>query len=374
MKKFFKWLLIFIISLIVIFISGNMIVPKVAPQFGATPKGERLERIKKSPQYRNNKFYNLVETPMSGENTSMWESAWKFIKGGENREPKKVIETIPFSKTEFESGTSGISFSWFGHSTVLLRVDGKNILIDPVFSNYASPFSFLGTKGFQYSNRTLLNDLPNIDAVLISHDHYDHLDYETIKLLNEKVDRFYVPLGVAAHLEKWGIPVENIIEMDWWDESIFDKNLTFAAVPMRHFSGRGVMDRYSTLWVGWVIQSRNYSIIHTGDSGYGDHFKTIGDKYGPFDLTMVECGQYNEGWPYIHMMPEQSVQAHIDLKGKYMMPIHWGRFNLSLHEWTDPVERATAEATKKNVEILTPVVGDIFNLKPTLPKERWWER
>lgn len=373
MKKFLKWFLILLLSLIFILISGIMIVPKIAPQFGALSKGERLERIKKSPQYRKDKFYNLVETPMSGENTSMWESAWKFIKGGDNREPDKVIKTIPFSEADFENSNQGISFSWFGHSTVLLRVDEKNILIDPVFSNHASPFSFIGAQGFEYSNRTLLKDLPKIDAVLISHDHYDHLDYETIQLLNEKVDKFYVPLGVGAHLEKWGIPVENIIEMDWWDEAVFDKNLTFAAVPMRHFSGRGITDRYSTLWAGWVVVSENYRIIHTGDSGYGDHFKAIGEKYGPFDLTMVECGQYNDGWPYIHMMPEQSVQAHIDLKGKVMMPIHWGRFNLSLHAWTDPVIRAKAEAEKKNVEIITPVVGDIFTLIPPLPKEKWWE-
>lgn len=350
-----------------------MIVPKVAPQFGALSKNERLERIKKSPNYEDDHFNNLVETPVSGENTSMWETAWKFIKGGKNREPDKVIETIPFSAEAFQNSTDGIAFSWFGHSTVLLKVDGKNILIDPVFSDHASPFSFIGAKGFKYSNQTLLDQLPQIDAVLISHDHYDHLDYETLLQLKSKVDRFYVPLGVGAHLEKWGVPKENIVEMDWWDESQFNDELMFAAVPMRHFSGRGISDRFCTLWAGWVIQSKNYRIIHTGDSGYGDHFAEIGNKYGPFDLTMVECGQYNEGWPFIHMMPEQSVQAHIDLKGKYMMPIHWGRFNLSLHEWTDPVNRATAEAILKNVDIITPVVGDIFTLNPPLPKERWWE-
>lgn len=349
-----------------------MIVPKIAPQFGALSKGERLERIKKSPHYRNDKFYNLVKTPVSGENTSMWESAWKFLKGGNNREPDKVIETIPFSKEKFESADTGISVTWFGHSNVLVRVDEKNILIDPVFSNHASPFSFIGAQGFDYSDRASLEDLPKIDAVLISHDHYDHLDYETMTLLKDKVDRFYVPLGVGAHLEKWEIPLENIVELDWWDEANFDQNIMFAAVPMRHFSGRGVTDRYATLWAGWVIQSRNYKIIHTGDSGYGDHFKAIGEKYGPFDLAMVECGQYNQGWPYIHMMPEQSVQANIDLKGEIMMPIHWGRFTLSLHQWTDPVYRATAEAARKNVEIITPVIGDIFHLTPPLPKEKWW--
>ena len=234
-------------------------------------------------------------------------------------------------------------------------------------------FSFMGPQAFPYSNVYSLEDLPEIDAVLISHDHYDHLDYETFLKLKSKVDKFFVPLGLAAHLERWGVPSENITELDWWDEVQFDENLLFAAVPMRHFSGRGVTDRSKTLWAGWVIKGKNSSVIHTGDSGYGDHFKEIGNKYGPFDLTMVECGQYNKDWKFIHMMPEETVQAHIDLKGKYLLPIHWGRFKLALHSWTDPIVRATAEAKKMNVELISPVAGQIVSLTPPLPKKHWWE-
>ncbi len=322
-----------------------MIIPKVAPQFGASAKGEHLEKIKKSPNYRNDRFFNLVETKMNGENGSMLNSFWKFIKGGDNREPKDTITTRPFLKDSFLNTEKGFSFTWFGHSTLLLNIGKKNMLIDPIFSNHASPFSFFGPQAFPYSNTYTLHDLPKLDAVIITHDHYDHLDYETFLDLKNMADRFYVPLGVSAHLIKWGIPSENIIELDWWDESQFE-DLTLTCVPMRHFSGRGISDRYHTLWAGWVIKSPDHAVIHTGDSGYGDHFTEIGEKLGPFDLAMVECGQYNENWPYIHMMPEETVQASIDLKATYLLPIHWGRFNLALHSWTDPAERVTIEAKR----------------------------
>jgi len=349
-----------------------MVIPKVAPQFGGTIKGEHLEKIKQSPNYRNDRFYNLVKTSMNGENGSMLKAFWKFVQGGKNREPKDTITTFSFKKEQFEQSKEGILFTWFGHSTSLVKIGGKTILIDPVFSNHASPFSFFGPQGFPYSNSYSLDDLPDLDAVVITHDHYDHLDYETFQRLKQLVTRFYVPLGVSAHLIKWGVPKENISELDWWDEIKYD-NLTLACVPMRHFSGRGMGDRYTTLWAGWVIKSSKNSVIHSGDSGYGDHFAAIGEKYGPFDFAMVECGQYNENWPYIHMMPEETVQASIDLNAKYLLPIHWGRFNLSLHSWTDPAERVTAEAKNKNVEVITPVVGEIVTLVLPLPKKHWWE-
>lgn len=373
MRNFLKWFIIVLGSISILFIIPVMIVPKVAPQFGGTVQGDHLKQIKESPNYRNDRFYNLVKTKMNGENGSMLNAFWKFLKGGENREPNKIINTIPFDKESFASLNEGFSFTWFGHSTAMIRIQGKTLLIDPVFSNHASPFSFFGPQGFPYSNSYTLDGLTEIDAVLITHDHYDHLDYETFLQLKNKVNRFYVPLGVSAHLTKWGVPKENIIEMDWWDEIQFDEDLLFAFVPMRHFSGRGIVDRFKTLWGAWVIQTTDHSIIHTGDSGYGDHFKEIGLKYGPFDLAMVECGQYNENWPYIHMMPEETVQASIDLKARYLLPIHWGRFNLALHPWTDPIERATKEASEKEVTIITPVVGEIVNLIPPLPESRWWE-
>ncbi|MEJ2596517.1 MAG: MBL fold metallo-hydrolase, partial [bacterium] len=196
-------------------------------------------------------------------------------------------------------------------------------------------------------------------------------DYETIRELNEKVGRFYVPLGLAAHLMRWGVSEANIYEMDWWQETAFD-NLLLACVPMRHFSGRAITDRNATLWAGWVIKSEDHAVIHTGDSGYGPHFKKIGEKYGPFDFTMVECGQYNENWKLIHMMPEETVQAHQDMQGKYLIPIHWGRFNLALHPWKDPAIRVSAAANENDVALITPRVGKTLTLNPSPRSSGWW--
>jgi len=356
------------------FIVGIITFVKFAPQFGAKSTGEKMERIKKSPNYENGKFKNQMKTPMSGENTSMWKNGLKFIKGGEDREPKSTIKTIKFDRDAFIQADSGITTSWFGHSTLLMNIEGRIILTDPVFSESASPFSFIGAKRFDYSNQFDLDELPDLDAIIISHDHYDHLDYETIMRINSKTKKFYVPLGVAAHLIHWGIEEEKIVEMDWWDEAIDETDMKFVATPSRHFSGRAGFDKDRTLWCSWVIKTDSSSIYFSGDSGYGDHFKQIGEKYGPFDFTMLECGQYNEGWPYIHMMPEETVLANIDLKGESMLAIHWGKFNLSLHSWTEPIERAKKEAVKRNVQLVSPLPGEIVNVKSSVESDEWWEK
>ncbi len=361
-------------GVLVLFIIGVIVFIKTAPQFGARAEGERMEQILSSPNYRDGKFQNLVPTQMSGENTSMFGNMIKFIKGGENREPNAPLQTAKFDKNTFLNSNTQISYTWFGHSTVLININGKIILTDPVFSKAASPVSFFGAKRFKYTNQFKVEQLPDLDAVLISHDHYDHLDYKTILKLKDKVKLFYVPLGVGAHLKHWGVDEGKIVELDWWDEIEFDQYLKFIATPSRHFSGRAGVDKDCTLWCSWVIKTDTSSIYFSGDSGYEKHFKQIGEKYGPFDLTMVECGQYNEGWPYIHMMPEQSVQAHIDLNGKVMMPIHWGKFNLSLHSWTEPIERASKEAQRLGVELISPLPGEIVEIKTNAEKEYWWRK
>jgi L-ascorbate metabolism protein UlaG (beta-lactamase superfamily) len=198
--------------------------------------------------------------------------------------------------------------------------------------------------------------LPQIDAILISHDHYDHLDLGSMKALAEKTTHLYVPLDVGAHLERWGVPAEKITKMDWWQETTL-QGLTFAATPARHFSGPGFTDKMKALWTSWVIQGKTDKIFFSGDSGYFEGFKEIGAKYGPFDITLKEDGQYNELWSSIHMMPEQSVQAHIDLKGKLLLPINWVTFALAMHSWTDLIEHITAEAAKRDVNITTPHIG-----------------
>ena len=231
----------------------------------------------------------------------------------------------------------------------------------------------LGGKRFSKELPIAIEKLPKIDAIVISHDHYDHLDYESIKKLKHKVDRFFVPLGLANHLLKWEVEKEKITELDWWQEANFE-NLKFISTPSQHFSGRGLTDRDKTLWCSWVIQSEKEKIFFSGDSGYGSHFKEIGDKYGPFDFAMMECGQYNELWQEIHMFPEQTAQAGIDVKAKKLMPIHWGSFKLAQHAWTEPVERVVKKAEELNLKLIIPEIGKSTILEDsTFNYSKWWK-
>lgn len=208
--------------------------------------------------------------------------------------------------------------------------------------------------------------------MIISHDHYDHLDYPSIIKLKPHVNRFFVPLGVGSHLKHWGVPEDKITELDWWESADFG-HFTFTATPARHFSGRSITDNKKTQWASWVLQGQYNNLYFSGDGGYAEHFKGIGKKYGPFDFTMLECGQYNPRWEAIHMMPEQTAQANIDLRGKVMMPIHWSAFDLSLHKWKEPVIRLLAAAAKLDVQVATPYIGERFAVGRDFPKEKWWE-
>ncbi len=259
-----------------------------------------------------------------------------------------------------------------GHSSILLKLQGKVWLIDPVFSKRASFVQWMGPKRF-HSVPLDLNNLPDIEGVIISHDHYDHLDKQSIKQLNEKVAHFIVPLGVDNHLTSWGIPAEKIHSLDWW-QTLQVGDVNFTATPAQHFSGRGLFDGNETLWASWVIKTDKHSLFFSGDSGYFDGFKLIGERFGPFDITMMETGAYDINWPDIHMLPEESVQAHIDLKGKVLMPIHNGTFDLALHPWYEPFERITAAAAEKNVTIATPIMGEALLLNQPRKNQRWWQR
>ncbi|WP_379128681.1 MBL fold metallo-hydrolase [Paenibacillus sp. sgz500958] len=268
---------------------------------------------------------------------------------------------------------SADQITWFGHSALLLKVNGLTLLLDPMFGNSPSPFPIFGPKRYSTKLPIEIDELPAIDAVILSHDHYDHLDYGSIVKLKGKVKQFIVPLGVAAHLVRWGIDPEIIQEHDWWEEFSF-QSLTISSAPARHFSGRGLGGRDTSLWCSWVILSGETRIFFSGDSGYGPHFKEIGDKYGPFDVTLMECGQYNEHWAAIHMMPEETVQAHLDVRGKLMIPIHWGAFTLSLHSWIDPVERAVQAAGRLGAAIATPRIGETVVIGAAdYPSAAWWK-
>ncbi|UTW61639.1 MBL fold metallo-hydrolase [bacterium SCSIO 12741] len=375
MKKLRRMVLWTILAVLVIIGVGLALFLNLAPQIGGTASGDRLARMENSPQFDGGIFVNPVETNMDMSAGNVAKMTWEFIRGVDHAEPEDTIRVQPFQADDFaNTPEEEVAITWFGHSSAIVRIEGKTLLIDPVFSERASLFSFMGPKRFIYSKHMSVDQLPDVDAVLISHDHYDHLDYETMLKLKEKVNQFYVPLGVGAHLESWGIPSNQIQELDWWQESEWSDSLKLVCTPARHFSGRALTDRFKTLWCSWVIQGKNKRVYFSGDSGYTPQFKEIGDKYGPFDLCMMECGQYDEKWSNIHMMPEETVQAHLDLQGKYLVPIHWGKFNLALHSWKDPVQRMTAKAKEKGVYYLIPEVGHTFTLNTAEGAgSNWWQ-
>jgi L-ascorbate metabolism protein UlaG (beta-lactamase superfamily) len=259
---------------------------------------------------------------------------------------------------------------WFGHSSYFMQLDGKKILVDPVFSGSASPIKFT-TRSFKGSDIYTADDIPEIDYLFITHDHWDHLDYETIIKLKSKIKKVITGLGSGAHLEHWKYDSNNIIELDWNEEVVLDKKVTVNTTPARHFSGRG-FKRNGSLWMSFILTTPGMKIFIGGDSGYDNHFTEIGNKFGPFDLAILENGQYNKSWKYIHMMPEEVVQAAIDLKAKKLMTVHWSKFALALHDWDEPIMRVSEESKKKNVQLIHPMIGEEVNLKEPGVQKLWW--
>lgn len=339
------------------------------PAFGANPKGKRLERIKQSKQFTNGKLNFPGKPIVVAEGKDMLKFFQLFFKKVQDRIPSNPIKTV--NPNFIENSSEEIEFTWFGHSSYLIQIEGKNILVDPVFSERTSPFEFMGPKAFNGTNFINIDDFPKLDIILITHDHYDHLDYLVIKKLKDKVTTFVTSLGVGAHLEKWGVASEKIIELDWHEEAKVG-DFQFTALPARHFTGRGLTNRFSTLWSAFALKTTSKNLFLGGDSGYGEHFKEIGEQYGPFDLTFMETGQYNKLWYDIHSMPEDAVKAHIDLKGKIMMPVHWAKFPLAYHPWIEPIERVKQKAQELNVTYITPQLGEKVQLNKELPKKEWW--
>jgi L-ascorbate metabolism protein UlaG (beta-lactamase superfamily) len=338
--------------------------------FGKYPSGLRLERIKKSPNFRDGIFHNLSPTEVtSNKDVSMIEMLRKFIFGVEGVKPPKPLPSIKTDLKNLASDTPTIV--WFGHSSYFIKSRGVNILIDPVFSGHASPVSFM-VKAFEGTNIYSVDDMPEIDMLILSHDHYDHLDYETIMKLIPKTKKFYVALGVGEHLEHWGVKPENIIEFDWYDSHQISSNISLTATPARHFSGRS-FTRAKALWVSFVFKIHGYNIFLGGDSGYDTHFKTIGDKFGPFDFALLENGQYNLDWHYIHSLPEETAQIAEDLNVKVFMPVHWAKFPLAFHPWEEPILRLQKSVKEKNLKMTTPMIGEAVVLDKIYPDTAWWE-
>lgn len=338
--------------------------------FGKLPSGKRLERIIESSNYSDGSFQNIAPTQMLAEGTTYPKMIKEFFfEKGIDRAPQAPIPSV---KTDLISMTRDEpAIVWFGHSSYLLVVEGKRILVDPVFSERASPWQFVGTKGFEFTNSYSIDDFPEIDLLILTHDHYDHLDYNSILKLRSKVRVCCTALGVGEHLAYWGMGEWSIKEFDWRESSQVLPGIELTATPARHFSGRG-FKRNQSLWTSFVLKTTDYKIFIGGDSGYDDSFRQIGEKLGPFHLAVLECGQYNERWPLIHMMPEQTVQAAVDLKADVLLPVHWGKFNLSLHPWKEPITRASAHAGKLQLKITTPRIGEVVKLNDVPAENRWW--
>ncbi|SNR58001.1 MBL fold metallo-hydrolase [Flavobacterium sp. ov086] len=343
------------------------------PRYGKRPSGERLALIQKSPQYKNGKFENINYTPELAEGYGYFDIISDFLfKKVDRKIPTDIIPSIKTNLLELDSNEDILV--WFGHSSYFIQLEGKRFLIDPVFSGNASPI--IGTtKAFKGTDIYTANDLPEIDYLLITHDHYDHLDYTTIMELKPKIKKIICPLGVGSHFEFWKFPNQNIIEKDWYEKIELDQNITLYTTPSRHFSGRSIK-RCNTLWTSFVLETKDFKMYLGGDSGYDSHFAEIGAKYGPFDIALLDNGQYNPAWKYIHNLPEDVIKAMKDLNTKRVFPVHSSKFSLSLHAWDEPLIKVTElnAASANPIPLITPMIGELVELKNEKQEfKQWWK-
>jgi len=342
------------------------------PQFGATVTEERMKSFSESPQFKKGRFrnYNFVRADMSFSKLPQLMKESLF--SGLDKVPDINLPQVQRRKEEFEITTDdSLRMTWFGHSAYLVEMEGKKIFFDPMLGAAASPI-FLAVRRFNQTLPLRAEDLPELDAVVFTHDHYDHLDYSTILKIKDKVKHFYTPLGVGDHLIKWGVSPDKVTQLDWWQNIKID-HLKLICTPTQHFSGRTIKDRDRTLWSSWVLQSQHKNIFFNGDSGYFKGFKEIGDKYGPFDVCFMECGQYHYMWKENHMLPEETAQAFLDLQGEILIPLHWGSFSLAPHDWHDPIERLSAACDSLNIDLITPKIGQTVIHDKDMQVDKWWK-
>ncbi|WP_231390149.1 MBL fold metallo-hydrolase [Sphingobacterium pedocola] len=340
------------------------------PQFGKAPSGQRLERIKQSPHYKNGKFQNLSYTPTLAEGHNYFGVIYEtYFKNKPRQYPTDIIPSV---KTDLLNlPVDADILVWFGHSSYFIQIDGKRILVDPVFSGNASPIPRT-VKSFKGTDIYTVADLPDIDYLFISHDHYDHVNYETLIALKSKTKKVICGLGVGSHFEHWGYESDKIIEKDWNEKVELDSGFTAFVEPARHFSGRGFSTN-NTLWASYVLQTPSMKIYIGGDSGYDTHYAAIGNKYGSVDLAILDNGQYNEAWKYIHNLPEDVLKAGQDLKTKRIFPVHSSKFALGSHDWDEPLTKITELNKSYNIPLVTPIIGEPVNLKDTTQQfKQWW--
>jgi len=339
----------------------------VPAALGGRLTGARAERAARSPQFRDGTFHNRAGTRTMvadpGRNLLR-----ELIFGKQKRRP---TAPVPLLRPSAPQATDEFAIIWYGHATALIEIEGRRVLLDPMWSDRCSPSGLVGPRRL-HEPPVRLDELPPLDAILISHDHYDHLDMATVQALTAGQSApFLVPLGVGAHLDRWGVPAERIIELDW-AESHRVAGLEITATPAQHFSGRGLR-RDGTLWSSWVVAGSRRRVFYTGDSGYFDGYAAIGAEHGPFDATLIQIGAYDQAWPTIHMFPEEAVDAHQDLRGGLLIPVHWATFNLALHDWSEPVNRLWAEAKARDVQLAVPRPGERVVVADPPAVDGWWQ-
>lgn len=341
---------------------------------GKNPSGEALKKIETLPNYKNGQFQNLESPPTDNKATALRRLTWtRLLKYFIAKKPKgtRPAQTLPSALTNLKSNPpQKPTVIWFGHSSFLLKTATANLLFDPVFNEFAGPLPGMIT-AFAGSNVYGLNDLPLIDAIVISHDHYDHLDYNTVRKLRKKVKRVIVPIGVGSHFRRWGYKPEQITELNWNDSVRLTQSVTVTAAPAYHRSNRTMAAR-KTLWASYVIKADGFKIYFSGDTGYSGHFKRIGEQHGPFDLALLECGQYNTKWPQSHMFPHQTAKASLDLQAAVILPVHWSKFAESEHPWNEPVARLLTSADSLGIRVSVPLIGQPYAVGNAPLRYRWW--
>ena len=341
-------------------------------QFGGKITSELKAQYAQSKNWKNGEFQNLEKTEMVTNPFQIGRIIYKQLTQSVVKEPAEPLPVLPFDKTSFLAPSEKTKFIWYGHSAVLMRMNGKTLLVDPMLGPDTTPIAPIPTKRFSKNTLQLIDEFPEIDLLLLTHDHYDHLDFDSIQKLKPKTKKYFVALGVKRHLVRWGVSPDLITEFDWWENQVFENiNITFT--PTRHFSGRGLTDRVKSLWGGWVFKTEKENIWFSGDGGYGEHFKEVGKRLGPFDFGLMECGQYNEEWRSIHLFPDEAVQAALDAGVKKAMPVHWAGFSLSFqHSWFEPGDDFVKFAKEKNLDFVLPTIGMQLNIDSDV-KEEWWK-
>lgn len=357
--------------IIIVALMGTTIIILNQAKFGEAPEGKRLERIKKSANYKDGQFVNLSESPVWAGEGSMLAEAFKYFTAKvAYREPDA---SLPIIKTDLKALNSTTDvLVWLGHSSYYMQLSGKKILVDPVLSGYAAPFKSMN-KAFNGTDWYKVENMPDIDYLIITHDHWDHLDYETVLQLKDRTKQIICPLGVGAHFDYWGFDTTKIKELDWYEHAKLDSLFDIHATPARHYSGRGMV-RNKSLWASYVLNTPTGKIYIGGDSGYDTFFAKIGTQYGPFDLAILELGQYHENWKYIHMLPQQFFQAGSDLKAKRVIPVHNSKFALGKHAWYEPLDTIVKLSKNNSIPLSTPMIGEPLYLNDsTQVFKHWWE-